>query len=86
MAKRKTGLGVNALFGTTDSGPQSDDANEGARQRLPQVRTSILFYEDDFRILENLKVQLRRTFGRSISQSEIVREALRRYAEQEGIA
>jgi hypothetical protein len=107
---KKTGLGVDALFGTpvdeqvetnsqqarfqdadnlnrSDGSPAVEDhllQETGPRSR--QVRTSILFYEQDFRLLEDLRIKLRRSSGKSMSQSEIVREALRRFANQEGLS
>ena len=56
-------------------------SQEGGQAEVPVLKNSFLFTEEEWDLLEDLKIDLRRTYGLKATKNDLVRAAVRFLAE-----
>jgi len=78
---RKRGLGMGAFFTQRSDGPTIPKRP----QEISRVRTTIRLAREEADLLDLLRMRRRRQRGRSVTYGDVLGEAVRRLAREEGI-
>jgi len=77
---RKRGLGMGAFFAQ-----RGDTPTVKQPQEISRVRTTIRLVREEADLLDLLRMRRRRQRGRSVTYGDVLGEAVRRLAQEEGI-
>ncbi len=78
---RKRGMGMGAFFAQKDKASIA----KGPRQAISTVRTTLRLAREEADLLDLLRMRRRKQRGRSVTYGQVLGEAIRLLAREEGI-